>query len=139
MYLFFYFIIFSFSFFLQSYQKFFIQIALKFFEINSLFKNSYIIVSCILRQTQFKIFAFALIDFKVLIYVFINKTFAQPHNLLLHLFAYSRRFRKFNNQIARTENITHIVYITIILKIYVKQLFLYVTDFNQYFIIINFL
>ena len=129
---------FSFSFFLQSHQKFFVQIAFEFFEIDSSFKDNHIIVSCILRQAQFKIFVFVLIDFEASIYVFIDKIFAQFRNLLLHFLAYFRRFRKFDDQIVRIENITHVIYIIIILKIYVKRLFLYVIDFNQYFIIMNF-
>ena len=131
--------IFSFSFLLQSYQKFFIQVALKFFEIDPSFKNSHIIVSCILRQAQFKISVLALIDFEISIYAFIDKTFAQFHDLPLHFFVYPRRFREFDDQIARIEDITHVVYIIIILKTHVKRLFLYVTDLNQYSIIISFL
>ena len=130
--------IFSFSFFLQSYRKFFISVVLKFFEIDFSFKNNHMIVFCILRQVQFKKFVFVLIDFEISTYVFIDKIFAQFHDLLLHFFAYFRRFRKFDNQIVRIENITHVIYIIMILKTHVKRLFLYVIDFNQYFIIMNF-
>ena len=96
------------------------------------------IVFCILRQIQFKIFVFVLIDFETSIYVFIDKIFAQFRNLSLHFLAYFYRFREFDDQIVRIENITHVVYIIMILKIHVKRLFLYVIDFNQYFIIMNF-
>ena len=91
--------IFSFSLFLQSHQKFFVQVVFEFFEIDLSFKNSYIIVFCILRQVQFKIFVLVLIDFETSIYVFIDKIFAQFRNLLLHFLAYFRRFRKFDDQI----------------------------------------
>ena len=56
----------------------------------------------------------------------------------MHFLAYSRRFRNFDDQIVRVENITHVIYIIIILKIHVKRLFLYVISFNQYFIIMSF-
>ena len=101
-------------------------------------QNNHMIVFCILRQVQFKKFVFVLIDFEISTYVFIDKIFAQFHDLLLHFFAYFRRFRKFDNQIVRIENITHVIYIIMILKTHVKRLFLYVIDFNQYFIIMNF-
>ena len=88
------------------------------------------IVFCILRQAQFKISAFVLIDFEVSIYAFIDKIFAQFRNLSLHLLAYSRRFRDFDNQIVRVEDITHVVYIIMILETHVKRLFLYVISLN---------
>ena len=129
--------IFSFSSFLQSHQKIFVQVAFELFEIDSSFKNSHMIVSCILRQAQFKIFVFVLIDFETSIYAFIDKIFAQFRNLFLHSLAYSRRFRNFDDQIARVEDITHVVYIIMTLKTHVKRLFLYVISLNQYFIIMN--
>ena len=138
MYLFFCFMIFSFSFFLQLHQKFFVQVVFELFKIDLSFKNSHIIVFCILRQAQFKIFVFVLIDSEASTYAFIDKIFAQFRNLFLHSFAYFRRFRNFDDQIARIENITHVIYIIITLKTYVKRLFLYVISFNQYFIIMNF-
>ena len=130
--------IFSFSFFLQSHQKFSVQVVFEFFEIDSSFKNNHMIVFCILRQVQFKNFVFILIDSEISIYAFIDKIFAQFRNLSLHFLAYFRRFRNFDDQIARIENITHIIYIIMILKTHVKRLFLYVISFNQYFIIMSF-
>ena len=55
--------IFSFS--LQSYRKFSAKSVLKLFEFNSTFKNSHMIVFCILHQAQSKVFTLALINSEV--------------------------------------------------------------------------
>ena len=88
------------------------------------------IVFCILRQIQFKIFVSTLIDNDVFVYIFIDKFFAQLHNLFFQLLQYSRRFREFDDQFALIENIIHVVEIIMSWKNYIKKLFLYVIELN---------
>ena len=127
----------SFSSPLQSYQKFSIQAALELFETDPSFKDSHMVVSCILRQAQSRIPALALIDSGASAYAFIDKTFAQSHDLPLHPLAYPRRLRGFDGQTARTGDITHVAYTTMTLGTHVERLFLYVTGLNQYPIIMG--
>ena len=76
---------------------------------------------------------------KVSIYAFIDKFFVQHHDLFLHLLIYSHCLCEFDSQSALTDNITHIAEIILVLKNYVKKLFLYVTDLNQYLIVLSLL
>ena len=46
------------------------------------------VVSCTLRQAQSRISALVLIDSGASAYAFIDKSFAQHHNLPLHLLTY---------------------------------------------------
>ena len=55
------------------------------------------IVFCILRQAQSKVFALALIDNEVSTYVFMNKFFAQQHHLFLHQLTHSCRLQEFDD------------------------------------------
>ncbi len=95
------------------------------------------IVFCILRQAQSRVFALALIDSEVSAYVFMNKFFAQQHHLLLHQLTHSRRLREFDDQVALIDDIIHVVEITMILDEHIKRLFFYITELNQYFIVMN--
>ena len=88
------------------------------------------IVFCILRQIQFKIFILTLIDNDAFVYVFIDNFFAQLHNLLFRLLQYSRRFREFDDQFVLIENIIYVVEIIITLRNYIEKLFLYVIKLN---------
>ncbi len=95
------------------------------------------IVSCILRHAQSRISVLALIDSEVFAYAFIDKFFAQHHNLSLHSLIYSRRLRDFDDQIALIEDITYVVEIIMTLEDHIERLFLYVIDLNQYLIIMS--
>jgi len=95
------------------------------------------IVFCILRQAQSKVSALTLIDSDVSAYVFINKSFAQQHRLFLHLLIHSCRLQEFNDQVALINDITHVIEFTMILDEHVKKLFFYVTELNQYLIIMS--
>ncbi len=138
LYIFYYLLAFSFFSSLQSYKKFFIKLVLKLFEINSFFKDNHMIISCILRHAQSRISVLALIDSEVFIYAFIDKFFAQHHNLSLHSLIYSRRFQDFNDQIALIKDIIHVVKIIMTLENHIKRLFLYIINLNQYLIIMSF-
>jgi len=73
------------------------------------------IVFYILHQAQFKVLAFALIDSEVLIYVFMNKFFAQQHYFFLHQLTHSCRLQEFDDQVTLINDITYVIEITIIL------------------------
>ena len=60
---------------LQLHRKFSIKSALELFESDSVFKDNYIIIFCILYQAQFRIHILALINSEILIYIFIDKFF----------------------------------------------------------------
>ncbi len=122
---------------LQSYRKFFAKSVLKLFEFNSTFKDSHMIVFCILRQAQSRVLVLALIDSEVFAYVFMNKFFAQQHHLFLHQLTHSRRLQEFDDQVALIDDITHVVEITMILDEHIERLFFYVIELSQYFIIMN--
>ena len=72
-------------------------------------------------------------------YAFIDKFFAQHHDLLLHPLTYPCRLCGFNGQSALTDDITHIAETILALENYVEKLFLYVTDLNQYLIVLSLL
>jgi len=95
------------------------------------------IVFCILRQAQSRVFALALIDSEVSTYVFMNKFFTQQHHLLLHQLIHSHRLQEFDDQVTLIDDITHVVEITMILDEYIKKLFFYVIELSQYFIIMS--
>ena len=95
------------------------------------------VVSCILRQARFRISALALVDSGVFAYAFIDKSFAQSHHLPMHSLTYPRRLKEFDGQPALTEDITHVVEITMALEGHIERLFLYVTDLNQYPIVMS--
>jgi len=97
------------------------------------------IVFCILYQVQSKVSAFTLIDSDVSAYVFMNKSFVQQHRFFLHLLIHSRRLQEFDDQVILINDITHVVKFTMILNEHVKRLFFYVTELNQYFIIMSLL
>ncbi len=122
---------------LQSYRKFSAKSVLKLFEFNSTFKDSHMIVFCILRQAQFKVLTFALINSEVSAYVFMNKFFAQQHHLLLHQLIHSCKLWEFDDQVALIDYIIHVVEITMILNEHIKKLFFYVTELSQYLIIMS--
>ncbi len=122
---------------LQSYRKFFAKFVLKLFEFNLTFKDSHMIIFCILRQAQSKVLALALIDNEVSAYVFMNKFFTQQHHLFLHQLIHSHRLWEFDDQVALINDITYVVEITMILDEHIERLFFYVTELSQYFIIIS--
>ena len=95
------------------------------------------IISCILRQAQYRIPALALVDSGASAYAFIDKSFAQHHDLPLHPLTYPRRLCGFDGQPALTGDITHIAETILALGNHVKKLFLYVTGLNQYLIILS--
>ncbi len=95
------------------------------------------IIFCILRQAQSKVFALVLIDSEVFAYVFMNKFFAQQHHFLLHQLIHSCRLQEFDDQVSLINDITHVIEITMILNEYIEKLFFYVTELNQYFIIMS--
>ena len=70
-------------------------------------------------------------------YAFIDKSFVQYHDLLLHPLTYLRRLCGFDGQSALTGDITHIAEIILALGNHVEKLFLYVTGLNQYLIILS--
>ncbi len=110
---------------------------MKLFEFNSTFKDSHMIVFCILRQAQSKVFTFALIDSEVFAYVFMNKFFTQQHHFLLHQLTHSCRLREFDDQVTLINDITYVVEITMILDEHIEKLFFYVTKLSQYLIIMD--
>ena len=95
------------------------------------------VISCTLRQAQSRISALALIDSEASVYAFIDKFFAQHHSLLLHSLIYPCCLQGFNGQITQTKDITHVTETTMTLEGYIKRLFLYITDLNQYLIILS--
>ena len=97
------------------------------------------IISCILCQAQYRIPALTLVNSEVSAYAFIDKSFTQHHDLPLHPLTYSHCLCEFNSQLALTDNITHITEIILALGNHVKKLFLYVTDLNQYLIVLSLL
>ena len=97
------------------------------------------IISCILHQAQYRIPALTLVNSEVSAYAFIDKFFVQHHDLSLHPLTYSHCLCEFNGQSALTDNITHITETILALGNYVKKLFLYVTDLNQYLIVLSLL
>ena len=66
-----------------------------------------------------------------------NKFFAQHYRFSLISLIYSRRLRDFDDQIVLIENITHVIEAIMILKDHIERLFFYVTNLNQYLIIMN--
>ena len=76
---------------------------------------------------------------EVSVYTFIDKFFMQYYDLSLYLLTYFYCLCEFNSQSALTDNITQITEIILALKNYVKKLFLYVTDLNQYLIVLSLL
>ncbi len=115
---------------LQSYKKFSVKSVLKLFEFNLTFKDSHMIVFCILRQAQSKVSAFALINSDVSAYIFMNKSFTQQHRLSLHSLIHSRRLQEFDDQVTLINDITHVVEFTMILNEHIKKLFFYVIELN---------
>ena len=127
----------SFSPSLQFYWKFSTKLALELFENDLSFKDSHMVISCTLRQAQSRISALALIDSEASAYAFIDKFFAQHHNLPLYSLTYPHHLWGFDGQTARTEDITHVAKTTMALGGHIERLFLYVTGLNQYLIILG--
>ena len=65
------------------------------------------IISCILRQAQYRIPALALVNSEASAYAFIDKSFMQHHDLSLCPLTYPRHLCRFD-QSALTGDITHI-------------------------------
>ena len=95
------------------------------------------IVSYILRQAQSRISALILIDCGASAYAFIDKTFAQQHNLPQHQLKYPRRLQGFDGQLALTGNITYIVETTMAIGTYIERLFLFVIGLKYYPIVLG--
>lgn len=96
------------------------------FELNNIFQDSYMVVSCILRYYQEQIQVLTLIDFGASRYAFIDQNFAYKYSFPLYKFKYSCRLFGFNGQLTWKSNITHIAKAILILKEYFKKLFLFV-------------
>ena len=111
--------------------------ALELFESDDTFKDSHMILSCILRRQQSRINAFALVDSGASAYAFIDKEFAQFHDFPQHLLKYPRRVRGFDGQFALTGTITHVAEVTMVLKNHVEKLFMYVTGLQHYPIVLG--
>jgi len=110
---------------------------LKLFEFNSTFKDSHMIVFCILCQAQSKVLILALIDSEVFAYVFMNKFFMQQHHFLLHQLTHSYKLWEFDDQVVLINDITYVIEIIMILNEYIKRLFFYIIELSQYLIIMN--
>lgn len=110
---------------------------MELFESDPTFKDSHLVVSCILRQAQSRIPALALIDSGASAYAFIGKSFTQQNNLPLHPLTYPHHLQDFDGQPALTGNITHVAKTTIALGGHIERLFLYVTGLNQYPIVMG--
>ena len=95
------------------------------------------IISCILCQAQYRVPALTLVNSEASAYAFIDKSFAQHHDLPLHPLTYPRRLCEFNGQPALTGDITHVAETILALGNYVEKLFLYVISLNQYLIILG--
>jgi hypothetical protein len=127
----------SFSFLLQSNTRFFEIFALKLFEFEEAFEDSHLMISCILRLDKSRISTFNLIDCNASDYAFINKKFAQIHEILLRFLKYARRLKNFNNQSILIENITHVVEVIMNLNKHVKKLFFFVIKLKNYLIVLS--
>ena len=97
------------------------------------------IISCILCQAQYRVSALALVNSEASAYAFIDKFFAQHHDLPLHPLTYPHCLCEFDGQSALTDDITHVTEIILALENYVEKLFLYVISLNQYLIILGLL
>ena len=113
--------------------------ALELFESDSFFKDSHMIISCILCQAQYRIPALTSVNSEVSVYAFIDKFFMQYYDLLLYPLIYPHCLCEFNGQSALTDDITHVTETILALENYVEKLFLYVTDLNQYLIVLSLL
>ena len=109
------------------------------FESDPSFKDSHMIISCILRQAQYRVPALTLVNSEASVYAFIDKFFMQHHDFPLHPLTYPRCLRGFDGQSALTGNITHVAEIILALGNHVEKLFLYVISLNQYLIILSLL
>jgi len=94
------------------------------------FKDSHMIVFCILHQAQSKVFTFALINSEVFAYIFMNKFFTQQHHFFLHQLTHSCRLQEFDNQVTLINDITYVIEITIIFNEHIKKPFFYVIELN---------
>ena len=97
------------------------------------------IISCILCQAQYRIPALALVNSEASVYTFIDKSFAQHHDLPLHPLIYPHCLCEFDGQSALTDDIIHVTKTILALGNHVEKLFLYVISLNQYLIILSLL
>jgi hypothetical protein len=127
----------SFFSFLRSNTRFFAVFALKLLKSNKTFKDSHIIVTCILRLFRSRIKTYNLINCNASDFSFINEKFAQTHQISLHLLKYFRRLDRFDDQRTLFDNITHVIEVIMNLSDYVEKIFLYVIKLKNYSIILN--
>lgn len=111
--------------------------ALKLFESDEIFKNSHMILFCVLRRQQSRIKALAFTDSDASAYAFIDKAFAQLHDFPLHSLRYSKQVRDFDDQFALTGNVTHVAEVILNLNDHVETLFMYVTGLQHYSIVLS--
>ena len=95
------------------------------------------VVECILRRFQARIKALVLIDSGASGYSFIDKEFAQLHDLPLHSLKYPRILRGFDGRAALTGSITHVAEVTMDLHGHVEKLFMYVTGLRHHPIVLG--
>jgi hypothetical protein len=95
------------------------------------------VTSCILRLDKSRILTLNLIYCDASDYAFIDKKFAQIHEILLRFFKYARCLKNFNDQSILTENIIYIVEVIMNLNEHVKKLFHFVIELKNYFIILS--
>jgi hypothetical protein len=93
--------------------------------------------SCILRLDRSRISALNLIDCDASDYAFIDKKFAQTHEILLRFLKYARRLENFDDQSILIENITHVVEVIMNFNEHVKKLFLFIIELKNYLIVLS--
>lgn len=117
---------------LMSHDKFVTKTALQSFESEEIFRDSHMVISCILRRAQSRIKALILVDSGASAYSFIDKNFAQIHDLPLISIRAPRVLRGFDGQVARSGSITHVAQVNMDLNGHVETLFMYVTELPHY-------
>ena len=100
-------------------------------------EGSYLVVTCILKDSNFQLPTHAQVDCGATGYAFIDRDFAHHHNLLLYCLKTPRSLEVIDTRTIESGNVTHMTKLTMTIDKHTETLPLFVTKLGHYPIVLG--